>query len=55
VKVANGTKIQSASRCNSLCINVQGATITSEFYVITLEGCDIVLGVAWLKTLSPII
>jgi hypothetical protein len=55
VKVANGTKIQSAGWCNSLFIKVQGVTITSEFYVITLGGCNIVLGVACLRTLGPII
>jgi hypothetical protein len=55
VKIANGAKIWSEGRCNSLSIKVQGTTITSDFYVLTLGGCDIVLGVTWLRTLGPII
>jgi hypothetical protein len=35
-------------------LKVQDNTIITEFYVITLGGCGIVLGMEWLRTLSPI-
>jgi hypothetical protein len=34
---------------------MQGAVITSEFYLLPLGGCDVVLGVEWLWTLGPIL
>jgi hypothetical protein len=34
---------------------VQGVILTTEFYILTLGGRDMVLGVHWLRTLGPII
>lgn len=48
MKVANGAKIQSEGKCTSVPFKVQGNTILTDFYVISLGGCDVVLGVAWL-------
>jgi hypothetical protein len=55
VKVANGATIQSELRTDSILLKVQGNTIVTNFYIITLGGCDIVLGVEWLQTLGPIL
>lgn len=36
-------------------IRIQDFNFVSDLYVITLGGCDVVLGVQWLKTLGPIL
>lgn len=43
VKVANGTTIQSEGRTDSIPLKEQGNTVVTNFYIITLVGCDIVL------------
>ncbi|XP_042988692.1 uncharacterized protein LOC122316222 [Carya illinoinensis] len=53
VKVANGTKIVTQGRCEET-IRVQGTKFLVPFHVLTLGGCDIVLGVQWLRTLGSI-
>jgi hypothetical protein len=55
VRVANGANILSERKCNSVSLKVQGMTITADFYLLPFGGCDIVLGVEWLKTLGPIL
>jgi hypothetical protein len=55
VRVANGDTLSSSGRCPSVTIRVQGTSITSEFFLLSLEGCDVVLGVEWLRTLGPIL
>lgn len=55
VVVANGEKLASEGKCENLEINVQGAIIKSDFYLLTLGGCDIVFGAHWLRTLGPIL
>lgn len=34
---------------------LQGEPITTNFYLLTLGGCDIVLGAYWSRTLGPIL
>jgi hypothetical protein len=55
VRVANGATILSEGRCKSVSLRVQGHSITIDFYLIPLGGCDVVLGVEWLRTLGPIL
>jgi hypothetical protein len=55
VKVANGDTIQSEGQCSDVSLKVQGVILTTEFYILSLGGCDMVLGVQWLQTLGPII
>jgi hypothetical protein len=55
VRVANGDSIQSEGQCSGVSLKVQGVILTTEFYILTLGGCDMVLGVQWLRTLGPII
>jgi hypothetical protein len=54
VKIANGEVLTSEGKC--IYVSVQGNIFCSEFFVLTLVGgCDVVLGVQWLRTLGPII
>lgn len=55
VKIANGESIFCEGRCDQVALRVQGHTFTTEFYALTLGGCDIILGVYWLKDLGPIL
>ncbi|XP_042980307.1 uncharacterized protein LOC122310468 [Carya illinoinensis] len=55
VRIANGDIIQTEGYCSSVRTNLQGTQINPSFYVLSLGGCDIVLGVSWLMTLGPII
>lgn len=41
--------------CEAAKLILQGSKITPTLYVLTLGGCDIVLGVDWLSVLSPIL
>jgi hypothetical protein len=55
VKVANGEVITSEGKCSVVAMKIQGNIFSTEFYFLTLGGCDIVLGVQWLRTLGLII
>ncbi|XP_042965413.1 uncharacterized protein LOC122299304 [Carya illinoinensis] len=55
VRIANGDIIQTEGYCSRVRTNLQGTQINPSFYVLSLGGCDIVLGVSWLMTLGPII
>jgi hypothetical protein len=41
VKVANGDTIQSEGQCSDVSLKVQGVILTTEFYILSLGGCDI--------------
>jgi hypothetical protein len=55
VIVANGEEMLSEGKCIDVRLKLRGNIFCSKFFVLTLEGCDIVLGVQWLRTLGPII
>jgi hypothetical protein len=55
VKIANGTTVQSMGKVTSVTFKVQGYSFSTNFYLIALGGCDMVLGVDWLSTLGPIL
>jgi hypothetical protein len=55
VRVAYGTTILSEGRCKSISLRVQGHSITTDFYLSPLGGCDVVLGVELLRTLGPVL
>ena len=55
VIVANGEKLRSPRVCRGVTLNVQNSQFLVDFYLIELEGYDVVLGAQWLKTLGPII
>ncbi|XP_041025452.1 uncharacterized protein LOC121265848 [Juglans microcarpa x Juglans regia] len=53
VRVANSDKILSQGRGEEV-IKIQGSKFSIPLHVLTLGGCDIVLGVQWLRTLGSI-
>uniref|UniRef100_A0A6N2JVX6 Chromo domain-containing protein n=1 Tax=Salix viminalis TaxID=40686 RepID=A0A6N2JVX6_SALVM len=55
VKVANGDILLSEGKCSNIPFIMQGHTYHTDFYIITLGGCDVVLSVQWLSTLGPIL
>lgn len=42
-------------KCDQVEVKVQGHVFTTDFYALTLGGCDFILGVYWLKTLGLIL
>ncbi|XP_062167070.1 uncharacterized protein LOC133873370 [Alnus glutinosa] len=55
VKIANGDTIPCFGRVSAVSFKVQGHPILADFYIISLGGCDMVLGVQWLQTLGPVL
>ena len=55
VVVANGSKIKCPGQCLNAPILLGNQLIHIDFYIFTLYGVDIVLGVKWLQTLGPIL
>ena len=54
VTVANGEILKAQEVCELIKWETQGLTQFTDFLVLPLMGCDLVLGVQWLKTLGPI-
>ncbi|KAE8681600.1 hypothetical protein F3Y22_tig00111311pilonHSYRG00063 [Hibiscus syriacus] len=54
VMVGYGQKVQNEGCIKDLHLRVQGTEIVTYFYVLPLEGTELVLGVAYLDTLGPI-
>ncbi|KAJ0093889.1 hypothetical protein Patl1_27117 [Pistacia atlantica] len=55
VKVANEQAVHSEGNCAEVPLHMQGNLYTTDFSILTLRGCDIVLGIQWLRTLGPIL
>ncbi|XP_058784061.1 uncharacterized protein LOC131658827 [Vicia villosa] len=54
VMVGNGSHIQCQGICNNVQITLQDKPFHLPFYLLPIEGADVVLGMAWLRTLGPI-
>ncbi|XP_026399605.1 uncharacterized protein LOC113295486 [Papaver somniferum] len=54
VAVADGNKVLSDARCPQFSWNMQGCNFSFDFRVLDLGGCDMVLGVDWMRTISPV-
>jgi len=54
VMVANREKITCNGQCQGLTLNIQGQTVTANYYILPVTACQLVLGVQWLETLGPI-
>ena len=54
VKVANGDNIPCIDYCRAVAIHLKNFKTNANLYVLTLGGCDVVLGVDWLSSLESI-
>lgn len=54
VMVANREKIECVGQSRALTITIQGLSITTDYYILSVAACQLVLGVQWLATLGPI-
>nr|GEX02761.1 transposon Ty3-G Gag-Pol polyprotein [Tanacetum cinerariifolium] len=54
VVVANREHVSCAGRVGGLTITIQGYLISTDFFVLPVAACPVVLGVQWLKTLGPV-
>jgi hypothetical protein len=55
VQVANGEQILSEGKCAAVAVEVQKFRFHTDFFVIILAGCDVVLGIQWLVSLGSIL
>lgn len=55
VTVANGSKMFIKLKCPSFTWVMQGQEFTAELRLLKLGGCDIVLGMGWMWTVSPLV
>ncbi|XP_058757457.1 uncharacterized protein LOC131630720 [Vicia villosa] len=54
VMVGNGSHLHCEGICNNVPLVLQKTTFKLPFYLLPIEGADVVLGMAWLRTLGPI-
>lgn len=54
VMIADGGYLPSKGVCLCVTVQVQGFSFTTDFTVLAIKGCDIVLGTQWLRTLGCI-
>ncbi|GKB30446.1 ty3-gypsy retrotransposon protein [Tanacetum coccineum] len=55
VMVGNGSHIHCDGFCQTVTLNIQNTPFTIPFFVLPIEGADIVLGMAWLSSLGPVL
>jgi hypothetical protein len=55
VRIANGQQISSPGKCQDLSLKMQGTVFQVDLYALHLAGCDVVLGIQWLRILGPIL
>ncbi|WVZ02752.1 hypothetical protein V8G54_023558 [Vigna mungo] len=54
VEVGDGHKVHCQGKCQGLILEVQGLQIQQDFFVFSLGGADIVLGLEWLASLGEV-
>lgn len=55
VQVANGAILPCLGHCKVISLKLQDYTSKVNLYMLTLGGCDLVLGVDWLRGLGPVL
>jgi hypothetical protein len=53
VMMVNQKKIDRVGQCQALTINIEGYPVITDFYILPITTCQLVLGVQWLETLGP--
>ncbi|KAL5736973.1 hypothetical protein ACOSQ2_031761 [Xanthoceras sorbifolium] len=54
VTVGGGGKISSKAKCKQFTWAMQGVSFSTEMRLLTLGGCDAVLGMQWIREIGPI-
>ena len=54
VTIAGDDRLQSEGLCKSVCFKCQWLEIITDFHVLPIGGCQIVVGVDWLQTLDEL-
>ena len=54
ILIANGGTMKCGGRCENVKLQMGNYNLKNHMFSITMGGCDIVLGVEWLRTLGPI-
>ena len=54
VTIAGDDKLQSEGICRAVCFKCQGLEIVTDFHVLPIGGCQMVLGVDWLQSLDEL-
>ena len=52
--VASGEKLTSKGKCVSVMVKLGKFFTKADFYILSLEGYDVVMGTQWLRTLGEI-
>ncbi|CAN6547867.1 unnamed protein product [Malus baccata var. baccata] len=55
VMIADGGKVTSSGCCRAVELSLAGYHCRTDLYSLSLGGCDVVLGVQWLSTVSPVL
>ena len=55
VTIAGDDKLQSEGLCRSVCFKCQGLEIVTDFHILPIGGCQMVLGIDWLQSLDEMI
>jgi len=50
----NGESIQCSSLCPNVSVSIQTHACTISFYLLPIEGADVVIGMDWLRSLRPL-
>ena len=53
--VASGERLTSKGRCFGVTIKLGSYVTQADFYILPLEGYDVVMGTHWLRTLGEIL
>ena len=54
MRLGDGERKQTARICKSVTLSLEGVKIIANFHVFPLGGVNLILGVAWLKTLGNV-
>jgi hypothetical protein len=55
VQISDGGKLRSTEHFPRVSVKLPNLSFSTDFYILQLGGCDMVLGAQWLRTLGPIL
>lgn len=53
--MGNGDKLHCQGSCRDVLFKLQNREFSTSFFVLPIQGADVVLGVQWLETLGPVL